>query len=127
MPVRIAAEASLNSHKIGPPARATRLARRYTAQMPGRFICDRCGNTIPPHAHYIVKMQVYADPSLPAVTADDIEEADYQRRMTELLRQMENRSAQQLEDDVYWQREFKICRECQLTLIRDPLSSVSNA
>jgi len=94
--------------------------------MSARFICDRCGDTIAPHAHYIVKMQVYADPSLPAVTADDLEETDYQNRMSELLKQMETMSADQLEDAVHWQREFKICRSCQLKLIRDPLSSVSN-
>jgi hypothetical protein len=91
--------------------------------MTGRFICDRCGNTIAPHAHYIVKMQVYADPSLPAVSADDLEETDYQTKVAELLKQMENMSADQLEDAVYWQREFKICRPCQLELIRDPLGA----
>ena len=96
------------------------------ALMSARFICDRCGDTIAPHAHYIVKMQVYADPSLPAVTSDDIEETDYAHRMSELLKQMETMSADQLEDAVHWQREFKICRSCQFKLIRDPLSSVSN-
>jgi hypothetical protein len=91
--------------------------------MPGRFICDRCGNTIAPHAHYIVKMQVYADPSLPAVSLDDLEETDYANRMAELLKQMEKISAEQLEDAVYWQREFKICRSCQMRLIGDPLGT----
>jgi len=91
--------------------------------MQGRFICDRCGNTITPHAHYIVKMHVYADPSLPAVTSDDLEETDYQKRMAELLKQMEKIPAEQLEDAVYWQREFKICRVCQQEFIRDPLGA----
>lgn len=91
--------------------------------MPGRFICDRCGNTIAPHAHYIVKMQVYADPSLPPVSSDDIEETDYPSRMADLLKQMETMSAEQLQDAVYWQREFKICRSCQLHLIADPLAA----
>jgi hypothetical protein len=94
--------------------------------MPPRFICDRCGDTIPPHAHYIVKMQVYADPSLPSVTSDDLEEADYANRMAELLKEMEKMSVEQLEDAVHWQREYKICRQCQLQLIRNPLGN-SNA
>lgn len=89
--------------------------------MSARFICDRCGDTIAPHADYIVKMQVYADPSLPAVTADDLEETDYQNRMSELLKQMKSMSADQLQDAVHWQREFRICRLCQLKLIRNPL------
>jgi hypothetical protein len=89
--------------------------------MPGRFICDRCGNTIPPHAHYVVKMRVYADPSLPAVTSDDIEEADYDERMSELMKQMAGMSEQELQDAVHWEREFRICRPCQVRLISDPL------
>jgi hypothetical protein len=70
-------------------------------------------------------MQVYADPSLPAVSSDDIEEADYPNRMAELLKQMRGMSAEQLEDAVYWQREFKICRSCQIRLIADPLGAAA--
>jgi ribosomal protein L40E len=91
--------------------------------MQSRFICDRCGDTIPPHAHYIVKMQVYADPTMPAVTSDELEEADYSRRMAELLDQMKEMSPEQLEDAVHWAREFRICRACQLKLIRNPLGA----
>lgn len=90
--------------------------------MAGRFICDRCGMTIPPHAHYVVKMRVYADPSMPAVTADEIEEADYERRTAELMKHMQAMSAQELEDSVHWEREFKICRSCQIQFIRNPLA-----
>jgi hypothetical protein len=88
-----------------------------------RFICDRCGMTIPPHAHYVVKMEVYADPSLPAVSSDDLEETDYAQRTADLLREMEGMSAQELEDAVHWRREFKICRPCQVGLLRNPLGA----
>jgi ribosomal protein L40E len=91
--------------------------------MPGRFICDRCGDTIPPHAHYVVKIQVYADPSLPAVTTDDLEETDYDARVSDLLKEMEHLSEEELENAVHWQREFKVCRPCQLRLLRDPLGA----
>src|SRR5438270_8954793 len=43
-------------------------------RMPERVICDICGHTVPPHAHYIVKIEVYADPSLPALDSNDLEE-----------------------------------------------------
>ncbi len=88
-----------------------------------RFICDRCGMTIPPHAHYIVKIQVYADPTLPDISADDLEEADYAKCMADLLKEMESLTQEQLEDAVHWQRDFKICRSCQIQLINNPLSS----
>ena len=88
-----------------------------------RFICDRCGMTIPPHAHYVVKIEIYADPTLPDVSADDLEEADYAKRMADLLKEMESLSQEQLEDAIHWQRDFKICRPCQLHLISNPLNS----
>jgi hypothetical protein len=91
--------------------------------MTGRYICDRCGDTIPPHAHYVVKVEVYADPSMPAVTSDDLEESDYAQRTENLLKEMEAMSAEQLEESVHWSREFRVCRPCQLTLLRDPLGA----
>jgi hypothetical protein len=87
-----------------------------------RFICDRCGDTIPPHAHYVVKMQVYADPTLPPVTSDDIEEADHDRKMSDLLKEMESLSEEELENAVHWEREFRVCRPCQVQLLRNPLN-----
>ena len=42
--------------------------------MPDRVICDLCGDTVPPHAHYVVRIDVFADPSLPPVTTDELEE-----------------------------------------------------
>jgi hypothetical protein len=89
----------------------------------GRFTCDRCGDTIPPHAHYVVKMTVYADPSMPAVSGDDLEETDYAGRMTELMREMESMSAQELADSVHWEREFKVCRGCQRAILARPLGA----
>jgi hypothetical protein len=90
-----------------------------------RFICDRCGMTIPPHAHYIVKIEVYADPSLPAVSSDDLGETDYAQRTADLLREMERMLAQELEDAVHWTRDFKICRPCQFALLKNPLGAIA--
>jgi hypothetical protein len=79
--------------------------------------------TIPPHAHYVVKIEVYADPTLPAVSADDLAEMDYARRMQELLAEMEGLSSEELEDSVHWRREFRICRPCQVALLKNPLGA----
>ena len=79
--------------------------------------------TIPPHAHYVVKLEVYADPTLPDISADDLEEMDYARRMQELLAEMEGLSSEELEDSVHWRREFRICRSCQRALLKNPLGA----
>jgi len=48
---------------------------------PPRVLCDLCNRVVSPHGHYIVRIDVFADPDMPAVTSEEIEEADYQAAM----------------------------------------------
>ena len=38
--------------------------------MPDRVICELCGCTVPPHAHYIVRIDVFADPQMRGLIAE---------------------------------------------------------
>jgi hypothetical protein len=76
---------------------------------------------IPPHAHYIVRIDVFADPEMPAATSEEMEEADYQAAMKELVEQMKNMSADELQDQVHRRFEFKLCRACQMRFLVNPL------
>jgi hypothetical protein len=69
----------------------------------------------------VVKIEVFADPAMPAVTADEMEEADYQAAMAELLAQMKEMSAEDLQDQVHRSFEFKLCRACQMRFLVNPL------
>src|SRR5688572_9124034 len=40
------------------------------AFMADRITCDLCGTAIAPHAHYIVRIDVFADPSMPPVSTE---------------------------------------------------------
>ena len=86
-----------------------------------RILCDRCGRAIPRHAHYRVRIEVVADPSVPDLTQDDLEEADFDRTMAELLDQMADATAEELEDSVAKRFEFRICRPCQARFNGNPL------
>jgi hypothetical protein len=89
--------------------------------MDQRVICDMCGRVVPPHGHYVVKMEVFADPAMPPVSSEDLEEMDIERTMAELLEQMKHLTAEDLQDQVHKSFEFKICRACQMRLIANPL------
>ena len=89
--------------------------------MPQRVLCDLCNRPIPPHGHYVVKIDVFADPAMPAVTSEEMEEADYQAAMAELLEQMKGMSAEDLQDQVHRSFEFKLCRACQMRFLVNPL------
>ena len=91
------------------------------AVMADRVICDLCGDVVPPHAYYVVKIDVYADPSMPGVTGDELEEMDAEAKVADLIKQMEGMSADDLQDQVHRRFEYRICRGCQRRFLANPL------
>ena len=89
--------------------------------MSHRVLCDLCNRPVSTHGHYIVRIDVFADPEMPAVTSEEMEEADYQAAMNELLEQMKDMSADDLQDQVHRRFEFKLCRTCQMRFLVNPL------
>lgn len=87
--------------------------------------CDRCGRRIPPHAHYIVKIEVFADPTMPNFTAEDVLWSDLDAEMADLLKLMRSMSAEELQDQVHRQFQFRLCRPCQMKYLRNPLGIAS--
>ena len=88
---------------------------------PPRVLCDLCDRPVPPHGHYVVRIDVFADPAMPPVTSEEMEEADYQQAMRELMEQMKDLSADDLQDQVARRFEFKLCRPCQMRFLANPL------
>ena len=86
-----------------------------------RHICDLCGAAIPPHAHYVVRIEVFADPSVPAMSTADIEEMDFETTSQDLLQQMSQMTADDLQDQVHRRFDYRICRPCQAKFLANPL------
>ena len=89
--------------------------------MPPRVLCDLCHRPVPPHGHYIVRIDVFADPEMPPATSEEMEEADYQEAMKALIEQMKGMSADDLQDQVHRRFEYKLCRPCQMRFLVNPL------
>ena len=83
--------------------------------------CELCGRPIAPHAHYIVRIDVFADPSLPAVSAEEVEALDLAGTMEALLKEMEQFTADDLQDQVHRRFEYRICPGCQHHFLANPL------
>jgi hypothetical protein len=88
---------------------------------PPRVLCDLCDRPVPPHGHYIVRIDVFADPDMPPLTSEEMEEVDYQLAMSELIEQMKGMTADELQDQVHRRMEFKLCRPCQMRFLANPL------
>ncbi len=89
--------------------------------MPHRVTCDLCGAVLPGSGHYIVRIDVFADPSIPSATSDELQEKDFQAELAALLEEMKGLSADDLQDQVHRRFEFKLCRTCQIKFLVNPL------
>jgi len=89
--------------------------------MADRVFCDLCGGSVPPHAHYIVRIDVFADPSMPEMSTDDLDEMNAEQTISQLLDQMKQMSADELQDQVHRRFEYRICRSCQVKFLANPL------
>jgi hypothetical protein len=89
--------------------------------MAERLICDLCGKPIAPHAHYIVRIDVLADPSMPPMSSEELEETDPDQTLNQLLEQMKDMSADELQNQVHRRFEFVLCRPCQMRYLANPL------
>ena len=89
--------------------------------MPPPVTCDLCGATLPVHASYVVRIDVFADPSVPPTSVEQLAGADFDQQVSDLLEQMKGMSADDLQDDVHRRFEYRICRPCQRRFLANPL------
>ena len=89
--------------------------------MPDRSRCDLCDAPLPPHGFYVVRIDVFADPSVPPVTSEELEETDFGQSMEKLIEQMKHLTADDLQDQVHRRFEFRLCGGCQRGFLANPL------
>ena len=86
------------------------------------FTCDLCGKRLEQAAdtRYVIKIEVYAAYDPLEIAAEDLER-DPTDEMEELLGDMEDRDAEDLENEVYKTFRFDLCPECHAAYLKDPL------
>ena len=89
--------------------------------MPERVTCDLCDRTLPKHASYVVRMDVFADPTMPALGTEDLEETDFGETLDKLLEEMKGLTADDLQDGVHRRFEYRLCPACHPRFLANPL------
>jgi hypothetical protein len=84
-------------------------------------LCEICGGELEPGGYYVVRIEVFADPKLPAVSGKELQATDFDAEMDRLLEQMKGMSADELQDQVHRRFEYKICPACQPGVLANPL------
>jgi hypothetical protein len=83
--------------------------------------CDLCGTAIAPGAHYIVRIDVFADPAVPKMSTDELDEITSADHLAELMRQLQQMSEEDVQDQVHRRFEYKLCQPCQMKFLANPL------
>ena len=83
--------------------------------------CELCGRGVEVHESYVVRIDVFADPSIPATSGEALAAIDFDQTIAELMEQMKHLSADDLQDDVHRRFEYRICRPCQRRFLSNPL------
>ena len=95
--------------------------------MSERAICDLCGRGMLKHASYVVRMDVYADPSMPAISTEDLEEMDFDATLDQLMEEMKGMTADDLQDGVHRRFEFRLCPPCHRRFLANPMGKPRDA
>ncbi len=89
--------------------------------MPDHVKCNLCGRELAVHESCVVKMEVFADPSMPPLSADEVANASFDETLTQLLDQMKDMTAEELQNSVHRRFEFRLCGTCQKKFLANPL------
>jgi hypothetical protein len=89
--------------------------------LPDPVLCHRCGAELTPGKgnFYVVCIEAFADPSPPIISAEDLKR-DMRREMQRLIRELRDKSEQELMDQVYRRLVIHLCSRCYPEWIEHP-------
>lgn len=90
-----------------------------------RYRCDGCGLDLERDGsnHYILKMEAYAAAGRLDFSREEVER-DHEAEMKRLIAELEKRSPDELEDQVYRNLRFDLCPECHRRFLLSPLADL---
>lgn len=89
----------------------------------GQFHCDRCQKSLLVHENvrYKVIIQVESAYDPLELTKKDLEQKKHEDIVQDILKSIEDKSAEELEAEIHKRFEFDLCLACQREYINDPL------
>ncbi len=89
--------------------------------MPDPVRCEICDCTLAAHESYVVRIEAFADPALPPMSDEELQNADFDQTFSQVLDEMQHMTADQLQDGVYRRFEYRLCPRCHRRFLTNPL------
>ena len=88
-----------------------------------RYRCDGCGLDLARNGsnHYIVKIEAFAAAGRLEFTEQDLQR-DHQAEMRRVLAELEKKSPDEIEDQVYRALRYDLCPACHRRFLEHPLA-----
>ena len=84
-------------------------------------ICELCSRRMGVHSSYVVRIEIFAEPSMEPISTEEMEEMELDEEMKRLMEEMKGMTAEEIQDQVHRRFEFRVCRACQVRLVANPL------
>lgn len=88
--------------------------------------CALCDRALPVHASYVVRIDVFADPTLPPMSSDDLSTFDFEKALDQIAKEAAGMTADDLQDSVHRRFEYRLCARCQRRFLANPLGMPRN-
>ena len=89
--------------------------------MSDRVTCELCDRAVPKHMSFVVRMDVFADPTIPPLSTEDLEQMNFGESLRKLMDEMKGMTADDLQDGVHRRFEFRLCPACQKRFLANPM------
>lgn len=89
--------------------------------MESNDVCSFCGARVELGTGFVVRVDVYADPEIPPMTAEQIASTNLDKTLAEVIEQARRMSADELQNGVYRRFEYRLCPPCHRRYLEDPL------
>ena len=106
---------------IGKIRRRIKRSQCYDPDMADHVTCDICGITIERHEHFVVRIDIFADPSTPPIDTDHWNGENVTESIEGVIEKLSALSADDLQDDVHRRFEYRLCAACQKRFLSNPL------
>lgn len=84
-------------------------------------ICDMCGkDLLGEDIRYVMKMEIYCAYDPMEITYKDLAK-DHKKEIQALIKEINKIDPEELQNQVYYMREFDLCKECHKKMLMDPL------
>jgi hypothetical protein len=83
--------------------------------------CDICGTLVELPESFVVRIDVYADPTIPDISSEDLAKLDLNAALAEAAEAAEHMTVEDLQDGVHRRFEYRLCARCHPGFLANPL------